>query len=109
MKRLSTVLLVVLGCGGVSEARVGALEAQVGELKAAEGTAPDAGKVDALSERLNALEAAQADSQKKTEMVVEAVQTELAKLGPASAAAPSSTVSPAVWDAVNSALGIDDG
>ncbi len=101
---LSAVSLAA--CGGVSEERVSALEAQVTQMK----TGPaDAAKVDALAERVATLESSANDSMKKMEGVVEVVQGELARMSSAPAAAPAAAAHDGdVWLTVSSLFGIPE-
>jgi hypothetical protein len=106
MIRLALLACLSAACGGVSEERVGALESQLSQMKT-----DDTAKLDALTERVAAVETSMNESVGKLEDSLGAVKLEVKNLGAASAAPAPKAAAPAgggsgVWYSVDALFGV---
>jgi C-terminal processing protease CtpA/Prc len=108
MARLVAVAVMMVGCGGVSEERFNAMEAQVKQMQSAVSATGEADpKIAALEQRLTGFESTTADSIKKLEEMVEFLQREVSKVASDAKASGSTPAASDVWVDVDQLLGIE--
>lgn len=103
---LTVFLLPLLSCGGVSEQRIGALEAQINKMKEASAQGNVGPQIPGLQEQIAAVEKSTSGRAGKMEEMLEVLQREVSRLS--SEPDTKTGAVPVPWGDIDAILGVAD-